>query len=507
MVESSVVKFEEVGKSGNSQWGSLIRSILESDFTWPECWEEFDKIRRTNPEVSVVRMLYTSTAREVDLKYEPPEDATPEDEEFTDFLNSCLADIDLEAFKETLITQVPFMGWGLWEIVPGLRTEGWVAPDGKLWESFNTDGLIGIRKLAWRDQSTLEEWMRDDTGQPSAMVQRVWPDPKIELDLSYCLHLIYGDQTVPTGLSPFQAVARLRRIKHALEIVQGMGFEHSAGHVKFTVKAKMTEDATAQMAAAAKAIMTAAQGSYATAIEDQYDFTLEDVPFAAAADILKSISYYGMVILQIFAAHFIAVATTSGTGSYAATSDHSAIYLTAFNAIMSGFSKQTGRQLASYLRKANGDRFKNITAYPELQSSEVKKVIPLADLAAFLKAFSAVLPINDEDARAIRDQSKILPADQPTNAEDIGKAQSKGFGNQPDESDDEPDDEAEEDESLSLENVKPKGSAIITATPANAFITEKEIAKAIDVFNAFCDENYPEFKGMLEAKVKNANKD
>ena len=75
-----------------------------------------------------------------------------------------------------------------------------------------------------------------------------------------------------------------------------------------------------------------------------------DVPFQAAAEILKTVSYYGMVILQIFAAHFIAVATTAGTGAYAASNTHLDVYLTAFNAIVAGFAKQLGRQLARYLR-------------------------------------------------------------------------------------------------------------------------------------------------------------
>ncbi len=498
MAEVPIVEFVEKGSSTSSAWGTLISSIANTDFSWPEIWEEFDEIRRTNPEVTIVRMLYTSTARDVNLKYEPPADFTPEDEEFTDFLNSCLADIDLEKFKETLITQVPLMGWGVWEIVPGLRVEGWKAPDGEIWESFNTDGLIGIRKLAWRDQSTLEKFKYNDVGNAEFMVQRVWPAEAVDLLLANCLHLMYGDQTIPTGLSPFQAVTRLRRIKHALEIVQGMGFEHAAGHVKFTVKGKLTDEAKVQLEETAKALMTAAQGSYATEIEDQFEFDLEDVTFSAAADLLKTISYYGMVILQIFASHFIAVATTADTGSYSAASDHSAIYLAAFNAIMGGFAKQTGRQLARYLRLVNGDKFKNITAYPELKASEVKKVVDLSNLAQFLTAFSGVFPMSEDDAAMIRERSRVLPTEQPGGGEDIVKAKAApGFPT-----------EAEVEEALSLitnlENVNPKGEPTFVTTGENQAVTEEEIAAAIDVFNAFCDEFYPKFRGLLEAKVKNA---
>jgi len=498
MAEIPIVQFEEKGSSTQSAWGTLISGIVNTDFSWPECWEEFDTIRRTNPEITIVRMLYTSTARDVKLKYEPVEDATPEDEEFTEFLNSCLADIDLEKWKETLITQIPFMGWGVWEIVPGLRAEGWKAPDGEVWESFNTDGLIGIRKLAWRDQSTLEKWKYTDTGDPNVMVQRVWPAEAVDLLLANCLHLVYGDQTIPTGLSPFQAVARLRRIKHALEIVQGMGFEHASGHVKFTVKAKLSDEAKSQLEETAKALMTAAQGSYATEIEDQFTFVLEDVTFGAAADLLKTISYYGMVILQIFASHFIAVATTADTGSYSAASDHSAIYLAAFNAIMGGFAKQTGRQLARYLRLVNGDKFKNITAYPELKASEVKKIIDLTNLAQFLTAFSGIFPMSEEDAVMIRERSRVLPTEQPEGGKDIAKAKAApGFPT-----------EKEVEEALTLianlENVNPKGEPTFVTTGENQFVSEEEITEAIDVFNAFCDEFYPKFRGLLEAKVKNA---
>lgn len=494
MPEKIKISFDEVGKKESESTLAMIRAAIKADFSYPTCYDEFDRIRRTQPEVAMVRALYTSTARDVSLHYELPENATPDDEEFTEFLNSVLEDIDIESFKEVLVTQVPFMGWGFWEIVPGLRQVGWVAPDGREWESFNDDGLIGIRKLSWRDQSTLLKWVRDEFGEIVALRQQVYPDEPVDLPLNRALHLTFGDSNSPTGLSPLQAVTRLKRIKHALEVVLGMGFEHAAGYVKFTVKSNLDAKAKTKLSESAKAIMTATQGSYITDIEKMFESELIDVSFSAASDLLEVIRYYGVSILQIFATHFIAVATSAGTGSYSATSDHSQIFLNSFNAIMQGFAEQAGRQLASFIKQINGDRFTKITAYPTLQASEVHKVVGLAELGSFLEAFSRVLPLSEEDARAIRERSEILPVNQPEQDEDIAKASAPAVGGF-----------ETVRRGTAFEKVKPTGSAVITAGPENAFIDDEDIDRVVEIWNAFCDEYYPEYSGMLEARVIDEN--
>ena len=103
--------------------------------------------------------FFVALSKDIRLSYVPgtddptPDDPTPDDQSAADFGNEALLDIEHgpSALLETIVSYVPFMGWGWWEIVPGLRREGWRPPGNDPWRSRYDDGLLGIRRLAWLD--------------------------------------------------------------------------------------------------------------------------------------------------------------------------------------------------------------------------------------------------------------------------------------------------------------------------------------------------------------------
>src|SRR5690606_19667698 len=139
---------------------------------------------------------------------------------------------------------VPFMGWGWWEVVGGVRDPNWRPPDKEDdWRSQYDDGLPAIRRLAWRDHASFVQWDADErTGRVRGFVQHDYPNPEITIPLARSLHLTYGDPVNPEGLSPLEAVYRLERIKYGLEMIQGIGYEHAAGYAKFQATAALTDD-------------------------------------------------------------------------------------------------------------------------------------------------------------------------------------------------------------------------------------------------------------------------
>ncbi|MEA1998257.1 MAG: hypothetical protein U9N61_02875 [Euryarchaeota archaeon] len=391
----------EKGISGIEAYSGYVRMAYNADLYWPTCFPLYDRIRRSDPEVSLIRLIWGSFARDISFHWEG---------DHADFLNEIIDDIDggFDTFRDTLIAYVPFLGWGYWEIVAGRRDAGWES-DG--WESQYSDSKLGIRKLAFRDQSSFSHWDMDDkTGEVYGMVQTDPSKGQITIPKEDALHITFGDAHNPEGLSPLEAVWRLERIKYGLEVVQGIGFEHSSGHAKFQAEGKLTADDRAVIRKAARAIMTAQEGNYIV-LPGSIDGEIMDVDFAAAAAILEAIRYYGLLKLQIFNMQWVAIATTAGTGAYSASQDASAMFLKTYNAMMQGFADQMGEQIWRWVNAHND--LSRPDEKPRLIASRVEKAIPLDELGTFMSAFNAIFPMSEEDIIAIRKKSGFMSEELP----------------------------------------------------------------------------------------------
>ena len=407
-------KFAEIGSSGLESWSGFIREAYHADLQWPAAEPLFSRIRRSDPEMSVVRTIYSALARDVNLKFVEPEDANSAESEATEFGNQVIEDMEGGPGKliETLVSYVPFMGWGWWEIVPGLRREGWRPPGNEdPWRSDFDDQRIGIRRLAFREPSSFYRWILDDfTGRLMGFEQLDPPNDPVEIPLDKSLHVTFGDSNNPEGLTPLEAVWRLERIKYALEVVQGMGFEHAAGHLKFLLEKEITAADKTAIKAAAKAVMSAQEGNY-LALPNKIDGELIDVPFQAAPALLDAIRYYGLLKLQIYNMQWVAIATTGGTGSFAASKDASSMFIVTFNAMMEGFADQINDQLSRWLFRVND--FPGLERRPKLTITPIDKLIELESLGDFMTSFSAVSMMSDDDLLAIRRKSGFLPQELP----------------------------------------------------------------------------------------------
>lgn len=94
----------------------------------------------------------------------------PKAVEYADFFESLRNDMSLT--WENFITNVMSMltyGWSFFEIVAKRR----MGYDAEVSSKYN-DGMWGIRKLAFRAQTTLDDWILDDNGGVKAMQQRVY---------------------------------------------------------------------------------------------------------------------------------------------------------------------------------------------------------------------------------------------------------------------------------------------------------------------------------------------
>jgi len=411
--------FGEMGVLGLEMFSGYIRMAYNAELYWPTCFPLYDRIRRSDPEVSLIRTIWGSLARNVEFRWEMKTDEQSDNDAVVlEFLEQVLNDLEsgIDEFRDTLLGYVPFLGFGVWEIVGGLRRQDWVPPDDSSWRSQYDDGKIGIRKLAFRDHSSFSSWDEDDkTGQVRGMIQMDTMRGMITIPFERALHITFGDSHNPEGLSPLEAVWRLERLKYGLEVVQGIGFEHAAGHAKFTVKNKITEDDKLIINKAARAILSAQEGNY-MALPENIDAEVIDVGFQAASTLLEAIRYYGLLKLQIFNMQWIAIASTAGTGAYAAMADASGMFVETYNAMMAGFAAQIGDQLWNWLVTHND--LGEVSARPRLVATPVEKTIPLSELATFVQTFASMFPLADEDILAIRHRSGFLPGVLPPEEEE-----------------------------------------------------------------------------------------
>lgn len=464
MAEATQTKvgYQEYGTPGIETYLGFIRQAYHADLTWPKVQPLYSRLRRSDPEVTIVRNLFVTLARDLKLSWTVPQEYAEDTryQEAIDFGNSVLDDMEggQGAFLETLVSHVPFMGWGWWEVVPGLRSPSWTPPGGDPWRSEYSDNRVGIRRLAWRDTSSFERWEIDkQSGRLLGMVQHDFPHVRVTLPLNRSLHITFGDSNNPEGLSPLEAVWRLERIKYGLEVVNGIGFEHSAGFLNVTVTEKLTEADKAEIARAARAIATAQEGNYA-AWPKGVTGEMIDTTFSAAPALLEAIRYYGILKLMVFCAQWVAMSTVSGSGSYAAVGDSSEMFTTYFNAMMEGFVNQADRQIGPRLFREYNNF--NLEERPRLSVSKIEKGVALSEMSQFLTVFSTLTEFTEDDLEAIRKRSKFLP-EQPTG--DIAERPGSQKQEQPEpdtSADTDPVEESEDEGDLSLSHLSHEAAVV-----------------------------------------------
>jgi hypothetical protein len=407
------IDYNEVGTNGLNEMSGFIHAAYASELTWPSCQPLYSRLRRSDPEISTIRQVFQALTRAVSIDWELPDKPNDADKKAQEFAQQVIDDVEGgdSAFLETVVSHVPFYGWGWFDVVPGVRDPNWKPPDPEDdWRSEYKDGNVGIRRLAFRDTSSFQGWDLTDRGRLRGMVQMDYPNPTVILPLSHGLHIAYGDTNNPEGLSPLEAVWRMERIKFGLEVIQGIGFEHSAGYLEVTSENALTPADKAEIQRSARAIMSAQEGNYA-AWPKGVRGELKDSAFQAAAAILESIRYYGLIKLQVYLSQWVAIASTAGTGAYSAASDASSMFMMIFNGMMKGFAKQADAQIGKRLFQWNS--FPGMTKRPRLIITPIEKTISLTELGQIITPLKNVLPLGPDDFISIRRKTGFLPESLP----------------------------------------------------------------------------------------------
>lgn len=424
-------QMQEAGTSGLREAGGFIAEAYNTALYYPGAYPVYNKIRRSMPEVVTIRTAFTAWARNVKPEVDLPEKPTPDDKRYKEFVEQDFENMEggFTQFMDTTINHVPFMGFGWWDVAPAIRDPNWKPPGytdmhGKTWpdewRSEADDGLIGIRRIGWRDLSSFSGWELDGRKRVIGMKQQDYPNPPVTLKKDHSLHLTFGDPNNPEGLTPLEAVWRLERIRYGLEVILGIGFEHSAGHLKVKKTEKGTLSASDKQVArqAARAILSAQEGNYAV-----YPFGMDgevmDIPFQAAGNLLEAIKYYSIVALSVYMMQFVALNTLTNTGALASQVDSTQIGIFSFNAMLDGFAEQYDEQVGKRLYLWNRASFPNLTKRPKIRFSHVENNPAMQELGSFLRAINGIIPLGEEDAKAFRKRSGWMPENNPKPGDEL----------------------------------------------------------------------------------------
>jgi hypothetical protein len=408
---------EEIGTTGLKAYGGFVSEAYNSSLFWPGVAPLYSRIRTSMPEIVMVTRAFTAWGRNISPIVELPENPSDDDKRYQDFIFSDFENMEggFGELIETMVSRVPFDGWFWWDAVPALRAEGWIPPDPEdTWRSQEDDGLIGLRRLSPRDPNSFQRWEFNTKKRMTGMWQQDFPAPAVLLPLSHGLHMTFGDPNNPEGNSPLQAVWRLERIKYGLEVIQGIGFEHAAGHlsVSRTSEGTISDDDRANIKQAARSILTAQEGNYAV-WPFGYEGDVMDIGFQAAPSILEAIKHYSILALSVYMMQTIALNTLTNTGALASQVDTTQLAVFTFNSMMDGFAQQYDAQIGRRLYEWNKSSFPGLTRRPKIKFSHVENNIALNTLGGFLSSMKDILPLGEEDLKAIRKRSGFLPENNP----------------------------------------------------------------------------------------------
>lgn len=404
---------EELGDIGIQEYFGLIMQAYYKQLRYPTCQVDYERLRTSDPEISMVRLFFVALSGSIGMHWEIPEDG---DEKALEFAESVTEEMEggFQGFLNTVFSQTPFFGWSWFEVVYGLRTPSFTGSNG--WKSQYTDGLLGVQKLAFRDTSSFSRWEVGEHAQLLGMWQNdIHKGKEVFIPKSKSVHLVFGDRFNPEGTSPLASVYKTETIKRAYEFIQGMGFEHTAGHLMIkSERTQLSPEDKALVNTAAKNLLSAKQGNYGI-FPAGMEAQLIDVPFGAAPSILEAIRFNGLYKLAAYQCQFLGMGTLADTGAYSAMQEGFTIFLTIFNSMAKTFVDQLDEQLGGALFKLNGVRFDE-TKRPHLVVEPVSREIGLDVLGSFVQSVSSVIRLGDDDERAIRRRSGILPEQIPEDA-------------------------------------------------------------------------------------------
>lgn len=260
---AQVAGVSEVGFSGLNQMSGMVREEFHKDLQGKKAIAIYREMWMNEPIVNAIMFAVSMLMRQAkwyvrpwidpalvdaepsaskpqDQPTEPPDplnpepakpvpaaplvEATPEAKEKARFIESCMMDMS-HSWEDMIIevlTMLPF-GWSLLETVYK-RRQGPMATEEE--SSRFSDGLIGWKKMPGRSQDSLKQWVFDDRGVATAMIQQTLTGQNAVIPMTKALLFrTQAHKNNPEGRSVLRGSYRPWYFKKRIEEVEGIGVE------------------------------------------------------------------------------------------------------------------------------------------------------------------------------------------------------------------------------------------------------------------------------------------
>lgn len=149
-------RMSEMGYAGLNVFNGVTKDEIKRELQWPTCIKTYKQMSY-HSSIAAPLTLYENIIGKSDFKFVAPEKATEEELNQTRIMQEMLSDLD-QPFSEVIreILTMNVYGFSVHEKVFRKRLKS----NGSLYN----DGLIGLKKIAYRNQDSIEKFIFSDTG-------------------------------------------------------------------------------------------------------------------------------------------------------------------------------------------------------------------------------------------------------------------------------------------------------------------------------------------------------
>lgn len=400
----------ELGFTGLKETGGYIREEFLKEFIGRRKYRVINEMLDNEPLIAGAHFIIRQLIKQADWKIKPASDSA-EDIANAEFVESCLHDMN-QSWGDVLdeILSFPAYGFSVHEIVYKVRG-GPMEPSAQYRSKF-TDGKIGWRKLPIRSQDSIDEWVFDEHDGLLGCIQRVENRSMTPVFLPIERILLFRTTNYknnPEGKSIFRASYTPYYYKKRIQSLEAIGIERELNGVpvvRMPSKFMMTNASAQERAVytSYKEMVRNIRADDQTGVvipSDTYNGNQSSVPMydiklmnaqgRRGIDTAEVLGRYSREILITVMADFILLGHES-IGSYALSSDKTALFSTAVAGFMKQVESVFNKHAIPRLLEVNNIRPKGL---PCLKHGDIEHE-SIKDIADSLKAFSdAGVDIND----------------------------------------------------------------------------------------------------------------
>lgn len=349
-------QFAEIGAAGLRRTGGYISADFLPQLVGQEAVRRYTEMAQNDPLIGAILFAISMLLRNSTWRVDPKDEKNAEAKERAEWLKAELFDKMETPFADVISEVSSMFTYGFAPMEPVFIKRD--------------DGTIGVRKIELRNQETLDKWQYDDADREViGMWQTDFTHPRVLIPIERLL--LFRTQTAnanPEGRSVLRTsyVAWMR--KKAIEEAEGRAAMRAAGIVVVRIPgAYMMTSASADEKAVYQAY-TAMAGKLAqdrqgaavlpSDIHPDTKERLYDIEYVVAdgrrsADMSPIIERVDKRIASTVLADFILLGQQA-VGSFALSSDKTALFSVALGAWLSVIAGVFNRQLIPRLAKYNG---------------------------------------------------------------------------------------------------------------------------------------------------------